>query len=375
MIAIGLRGTLVIAATLAIINLAGCAGEASHDSSWSTKDQSVLLGAAPTEPQEQRLESPVKPRANLASRSELIDGARSLLREAAKSNNPVVRANALEALNRAPGNFDDVLRPALADENRGVRFVAAMSVGKLRLNNLALLVEPLLLDPSESVQAAAMYALRRCGRKVDLNPLGRMILSNDPEVRGNAAFVLGEIGDKSAVPLLISSSGHSMQMAEAARVRVVELQVAEALVKLGEVGYIGVIEATLFSPIDQAELTALAAQMCGTLRNHRAINDLSRLAYSTGTSLQPPEVRLAAVASIGKLDRSRADARVPMVHVSNPNPALRAQAASTLGSIRSPDALGVLQTMLNDPSSMVQVMAASAILEIYESPTAVSRAQ
>ncbi|MHC4589973.1 MAG: hypothetical protein ACYTAQ_11725, partial [Planctomycetota bacterium] len=80
-----------------------------------------------------------------------------LLDRAAMSPNALLRANALEAMQRAPQSLEPHVRRGLVDENRGVRFIAAMLIGDLELTHLAHLLEPLLRDESESVQAAAIY--------------------------------------------------------------------------------------------------------------------------------------------------------------------------------------------------------------------------
>jgi hypothetical protein len=155
--------------------------------------------------------------------SDVREAAFDLLIQASNSAEPLLRANAIECLTWAfpKGNeqrdethfttMEYALRRGLGDENRGVRFVSAMAVGRMRMESLAPLTAPLKMDESESVQAAAMYALKRCGRRVDLTPLAAMMKSEDPEVRGNAALVLGELGEKSASGLLREGLGKMME--------------------------------------------------------------------------------------------------------------------------------------------------------------------
>ena len=81
----------------------------------------------------------------------------------------------------------------------GVRVVAAMCIGRARISNLSHLVEPLVRDSSPSVRAAAIYALRRCGRPADPTLIAGMLRSDDPEIRSNAFAVLGELGDRCGV--------------------------------------------------------------------------------------------------------------------------------------------------------------------------------
>ena len=62
---------------------------------------------------------------------------------------PLLRANAIEALHGVPEYLGPAVRQGLTDPNRGVRFVAAMTVGKKQLMEIAPLVEGLLEDEQE----------------------------------------------------------------------------------------------------------------------------------------------------------------------------------------------------------------------------------
>ena len=81
-----------------------------------------------------------------------------------------------------------------------------MTIGELRLTHRAADVEILLADPSDSVRAAAIYAMHACGRPVDRTPLAAMLTAPDPEVRGNVIWILGKMGDPSALPMLQEAS-------------------------------------------------------------------------------------------------------------------------------------------------------------------------
>ncbi|MCH8166035.1 MAG: HEAT repeat domain-containing protein, partial [Planctomycetes bacterium] len=202
---------------------------------------------------------------------DLHEAAIDVLLQAAESTNGLLRANAIEALHHAPAQLEPVVRRGVVDENRGVRFVAAMTIGNFRMEQLAHLLEPLLSDESLSVQASAIFGLKRCGQRVDPTPLSAMIVSDDPEVRANAALVLGELGDPSAAPMIRQAVGKGMQRANEARVKMVNLQLAEAMVKLGLESEIEAIRAALFAPPEQGEIVALACMICGRLKDGRAV--------------------------------------------------------------------------------------------------------
>jgi len=295
------------------------------------------------------------------------DRSVQVLLDAAAAPGPagaLLRANAIQGLVWAPEHLEPVVSAGLADDNRGVRFVAAMTVGEQRLEQLGHLLEPMLLDEAPSVRAAAMFGLHECGRRVDLTPLATMIMSDDPEVRGNAAMILGELGNTSAVPMLRHAVGRGMERVQSPRVRMVDLQLAEALVRLGETDEIEVVRASLFAPVEQGELTALACMICGRLDDGKAVPNLVRLAVEVGRFQQPAEVRMAATWALAGISPDLAEPAVPMEYVTSPMYPLRVQAALTLGKIGREASLPTLESMLGDENPLVQVAAATAILQI-----------
>lgn len=339
---------------------------------WTTKNQS-MLGVKTDTPSlnvgdQGTITSPA------SSAAELREPAISVLLQAVESNDPLLRANAIEALQGEADHREAAIRRGLADENRGVRFVAAMCAGKSRLQSLAPLVEPLMHDESASVRASAIFALKRCGRVVDLNPLAAMLRGDDAEVKGNAALVLGELGDTSALPLLRSTAGKGLLRTPLARRKIVDLQMAEAIVKLGSHDELDVIRAALYAPAEDAELAALACQMCGQLRDGGAVSDLVNLAMRTGRGERPPEVRMAAALAVALIQPQRTLIEVPVSYTNSPRAEQRAQAAYTLGAMGGGDkasmvALSHLSRLLNDPHPQVQVAAAGAILRLQKQPS------
>ncbi len=323
---------------------------------WTTKSQSVTAPPAAL-----ALHGSAGDPAGL--RAEAVN----LLEQAIDSPTAILRANAIEGMKHHPVLLEVFVRRGLVDDNRGVRFVAAMTIGEHRMDDLAHLLEPLQRDESESVQAAAIYGMQRCGLNPDLTPLASMIVSNDPEVRGNAALVIGELGNPTAAPMVRAAVGRGMERVSASRNKMVDLQLAEALVKLGDEREIEVIRAALFAPAEEGELTALACMMCGRLHDERAAANLVRLAVREGRFQQPAEVRMAATWALARLGTGQAALEVPMENVTAEMSPLRAQAALTQGEIRAAAAVTTLSEMLRDPNPMVQVAAASAILQILGS--------
>jgi len=290
--------------------------------------------------------------------------ALSILLQAARSPDASQRANSLEALSSERAALRDVLRESLGDPNRGVRFAACMCAGRAKLESMGNLIEPLALDESGSVRAAALFALSRMGRRVDLTPLAALAMSDDPEVRGNAVLVLGELGDRSAIPLIEAVAGRPIKSGDETRVRIIDLQCAEALAKLGQRQALDPIRAALFAPSEQAELIALACQIVGEIRDEGSRGALMRLWNADGGSLRPPEIRLAAATALARLGEPDMRPVLVMTRLvtSAPDPFIRAQAATALGWIPTPEAQTLLAPLLRDRNPYVQISAAGAWL-------------
>ncbi len=347
--------------------LQACGDETVAQQPWSSRNQSVQPDG---QAQLANSETPAAPGATaqpqlvVESSGDARASAVELLKQAARSQVAVFRANAAEALINSPTDLRAVAGPLLADENRGVRFVATVSLARANCADFADQVQPLLLDESPSVRAAAIYALTRFGRPVDPTPLAAMVRSDDPEVRSNAYLVLGELGNKSAVPLIRDSLGKGMRQVNPARVRITEMQAAEALVRLGETDGIEPIRAALFAPGEQAEFTALAAQQAGRLKDDGSRAILMRLIDATGISARPTEVRIGcavALAQISPQDRP-AVGRMGRVYLNDRESTVRGQAALAVAWALGPAGVTDLQRVLFDRDPTVQLVAAKAIL-------------
>jgi HEAT repeat protein len=289
----------------------------------------------------------------------------NILQEGLYSDDPRIRANAVESMRYAPKEqLTNAVRVGLGDENRGVRFVSVMLIGETQLCDDSLLLEPLLLDPSESVQAAALYSLYRCGEQINLNPLASMLQSDNPELRGNAALVLGRMGNPSAIPLLRSASHEQMDGILPIRRRLINLQLSEALVLLGETEELQVIRAAVFSSATEAEVTALACQILGRLSDMTVLPTLEGLAAGGTPNRQPDEVQLIAATAVAEIAPNRMPTELVLRFSSSQEPHLRAQCAVALGVQGNQLSLGPLTLLLKDRDPLVQIAAARAILRI-----------
>lgn len=287
-----------------------------------------------------------------------------ILVEASQSREPIYRAHALEGLQARVGVLQPIACRLLADGNPGVRFAAAVTVGKKRLTECAHIVEPLVLDPSPSVRAAALYALVRLDRVVDLTPLTEMAISSNPEIRANAFFVLGELRNPSAIPLVESAVGRKLVGADQIRTRIVDLQAAESMAKMGDYRQFDPIRAALFAPSEQSEFIALACQMVGETNDRGARGHLIGLWNGKGPLERPVEIRLIAGVALIRIGEPNRDPifQLCQVAVKDVAPTIRAQAAATLGWVGGKRSLDALAPLLQDPVAMVRLSAANAYL-------------
>ncbi|GMV27151.1 MAG: hypothetical protein AMXMBFR58_31820 [Phycisphaerae bacterium] len=299
-------------------------------------------------------------------RSALREQAIETLLAGGRSRDPSIRANAAEAAQLAPQRLESLIAAALKDDNLGVRAVGAVSVGKAKLRSLAPALRPLMSDSSPFVRSSALFGLQCCGETVDLTPLSTFLLDDpSPKVRSHAAYLLGELGDKSAIPMIKTAAKKPMPRASEADVRLMQLQFAEALVKLGDEGQIHSIRAALYpSRVEELEATALAVQVIGTLKDRGASDQLIYLSAKEDDAgnPMPAEIRLGIASSLAQIGNKRGNF-IAEQYWKDPNPVLRAQAASVFGFTGQTDSLPYLKWYLtSDQSEQVRVSAAAGVL-------------
>lgn len=301
------------------------------------------------------------------ARSELRERAIAFLSTTAQGTDPQLRANAIEGMLPSPSRAEPLIALGLKDDNLGVRSVAAMAAGRIQTRSMAASLRPLLTDQSPYVRAAAIYALIRLGESVDPAPLATMLLTDpSPRVRAHAAFLLGELRNRSASGMLRQAAIERMSFASPEELRLFQLQLAEALIKLGEESQVQTVRAALYpSRPEELEAAALAIQIIGEVKDRGAIDQLIYLDFykdETGKPM-PPEIRLAIAAAMAKMGM-REGVFIANEFKSSPLPTVRAQAASVYGETGQIENLVELERMMEDPSGLVQVAAAAAIVKI-----------
>lgn len=351
----GARAVLVAVAAAAVVS--GCAGGGparEGPSPQAGKNSPAGPGAGVAEPL-----------TGAIAISELREQAIGVIEQESLAPDPLIRANAIEAAGSSAARLRPVIERGLSDDNLGVRSVAAATAGRVRLNGAVPLLHGLVMDGSPYVRASAIGALARLGEPVDQTPLSQLLLADaSPRIRSHAAFTLGEIGNRSALGLLKQAAGAKMERASPGEVRLLQLQIAEAMVKLGDDAQLQPIRAALYpSRPDELEATALAVQILGQVRDKAAMGQLMHLASYKDPKGQPlpAEIRLAVCSSLAKMGEKRGGFIAEEFYASA-TPGLRAQAAAAYGDIGDGMSLARLKPMLEDPERVVRVSAAGAVL-------------
>lgn len=300
-----------------------------------------------------------------AERADLRDAAVEMLQQLVRSPDALTRANAIEALEQSPLHLDAVAADALLDDNIGVRSIAAVAVGRAGLRGHEQLLRGMLSDESEYARASAIFALAMFGQEVDRSPLAAYLMNGEPfGLRGHTAYLLGELGDPSAIELLRDAADAPMGFASTGQRRFVELQLSEAMVKLGDLEQMGPVRAALFpSQPSDLEAMAIAIQIVGEVGDTRSRGRLVQIAETEDNTGQrmPPEVQLAIAISMAKLGDFNGwfvadefwDAQRDV---------LRADSAAVYGWTGREADLKRLRTMLDDRSGRVRASAAAGIL-------------
>lgn len=276
-----------------------------------------------------------------------------------RSADPFLRANAIEAMQPLSQRALPMAQLGLRDEASVVRFASLVTVGKLKVKALAPAVERALQDEAPSVRAAAIYAAKQLGLNANVGQLADMLASSNPGLRGNVVMLLGMMGDSSAIPMIQELTQASIRRATPAERAIVRLQVAEALVQLGDESSLDALRGAVFRA-DQDEVRVLAIQIEGRIQDRAMIPALRRM-LTVDRDRHPIEVKLAAAEAMARMGQSEGLA-IALQGATWQSAPVRAQAAFTLGLIDDPSAAAALAKLLDDPSEQVRLAAAAAIL-------------
>lgn len=315
------------------------------------------------------------------------DQAVQVIIQASQSQDPFHRANAIEAARHVPDRLMPMIRLALDDDAHVVRFTALTIVGQTRARDFAPLAERVEEDCKtqlralykklkdegyrlsandravirtelgyiQSVQGAALFAQRMCGKKTDISFLADMLVSSNPSVRGNAAMLLGHMDDKSALPMLKELSKKPMSRQAGESVVLTNVQVAEAILRLGDEQALDAIRAAAYSKFHEVRVVAITT--LGEQGDRRMNPAFREILAEERNNL---ELRLAAAYAL-TFSGDYLGENVVMEAAKGAQPLHRSLAARALGRIPTPEAAKELVSLLNDPNRQVQLAAAAAI--------------
>ncbi|MFZ9915803.1 MAG: HEAT repeat domain-containing protein, partial [Phycisphaerales bacterium] len=146
------------------------------------------------------------------------------------------------------------------------------------------------------------------------------------------------------------------------RARLVDLAAAEALVKLGQESEIEPIRAALFAPPEQSELSIVACDALGRLRDERSRDMLERIVTVEGPGRRSPELRLAASKALVEIGvRNDLAIATCREYASDADPRIRAQVASVLAVVPTEESARMLAALVLDTDPTVKVSAAGGM--------------
>lgn len=209
--------------------------------------------------------------------------ATKIILDGLSSGNPQVMVNAIE-MAAATNNqqFMKDIQQLTYDELVLIRFAAAVAIGDAKYSAAKNDVSRLLKDNDENVRLAGSYALVRLGgSKSYTQQIRTALTSSDQQVRANAAFLLGKIGDKNALPLLYQT------IHDEASDDKVRLNAIEAIARLGDENIYQKLWGILISAYADDRVFGIRAM--GTLGTSRAKDSLLTMLKD-----DVPEVRLVA---------------------------------------------------------------------------------
>ena len=295
-----------------------------------------------------------------SANNDLKTEATKIILEGLSSSNSQVRVNAIE-MAAATNNqqFMTGVQRLTKDELVLIRFASAVAIGDAKYSAAKNDVAQLLKDNDENVRLAADYAIVMLGGSKSYSRQIRAALTgNDQQIRANAAFLLGKIGDKGVLPLL-----HQLIQDEASDDRV-RLNAIEAIARLGDEKIYQKLWATLISAYADDRVFGIRAM--GALGTSRAKDSLLTMLKD-----DVPEVRLVAAEQLGYLGDTEGEKIVANALTHDVSAAtdqetkarIQTLAAMAIGQIRTPLLKKFLPELLKSDSQFARLAAAKAVFQ------------
>jgi len=304
--------------------------------------------------------------------------ARYTLRQAAEDSEPETRAHALEAMAKAaPMESGPLFKQALGDPSPLVRFAAAMAIGDTRyepaledLQNLARIGKG---ERDRRVYPAIVYALFNLGDMSHVNDLVDLLRDKEPEVRANAALVMGRLGEPSAIRPL-------KMLLDSERDENARFSLREALAVLGDPASVSMMESYARGYYLDLRLAAVPV-----LANERSHDSLLLLRDLTNPR-NPTRVRVLAadgLARLGEVDEINynmclnslvaPDKMMELgdgsdkIIIGNETDSLQRLAAMALGNMGQPASVPYLHRLLREADTgSVTVAAAMSLVQLLK---------
>ena len=295
-----------------------------------------------------------------SANNDLKTEATKIILEGLSSSNSQVRVNAIE-MAAATNNqqFMTGVQRLTKDELVLIRFASAVAIGDAKYSAAKNDVAQLLKDNDENVRLAADYAIVMLGgSKSYARQIRAALTGNDQQIRANAAFLLGKIGDKGVLPLL-----HQLIQDEASDDRV-RLNAIEAIARLGDEKIYQKLWATLISAYADDRVFGIRAM--GALGTSKAKDSLLTMLKD-----DVPEVRLVAAEQLGCLGDTEGEKIVANALTHDVSAAtdqetkarIQTLAAMAIGQIRTPLLKKFLPELLKSDSQFARLAAAKAVFQ------------
>lgn len=277
------------------------------------------------------------------------DLAAELIERATLDDQPQVRALALDTLHLLEvAESVPVALNALSDVNERVRASATSLLGDLGGSELASVITPRTSDNDPTVRAAAARALGLVQARGAEGEFARLLRDPDGRVRAAAAEGAAEAGWKGATPALIELL---RDPSEASR-----MAAAQAL---GEVG-----DSSAVTPLIKAFADAPPA-LGEVITKSIARLDRSALRQVTTLLLERNDAagRVRVVQTMGHL---KAPYPMPLLETlfRDPDPTVRAATAEVLGRVHEDQAAALLEAGLHDAEEMVRARVVDALVRL-----------
>lgn len=287
--------------------------------------------------------------------------ALALLQRAARSEDGLVRANALEALVKlAPEEHLPAFREAVVSEAPLVRYAGCVALGAARdKDSLRALCRVMDEDPDVRVRLAAAFAATRCGDRHAAQLLVDVLNDHpDDKMRADAAYLLGELREPKAAKRLKLAGGREISGE-------VVLQIETALAKLGD-----------REKLDRLIQYALKSDTVTVLLSLQSLAEIAdpsaekALEYRLFSKIDYLQTKLLAARGLGEIGNEKGYklALTSLNHKAKDESEtmqVRSNAALALGAIGKQEALPALARLAeNESDSRTQVAACYAIVRI-----------